>query len=426
MNYQIYIDLAAGALQLTVAGYAFWLKRHFRAVQVGWWLFSAFASLAVLHWAQNAEVIPDFPRRNLILDAAYGFTSLLLLIGMYHMQALLKWYHSAEVRAREAQAALEETLKTESEKLNKANEDLRQTADRLKAEKEGTEKTHKEMLEVSRQAGMSEVATAVLHNVGNVLNSVNISAAVASDHVAEFKIQNIGQVARLLREHAEDIGDYLTKDPKGKQLPDYLAKLATHLGTEQTLVLKEIGFVRTKIEHIKQIVSTQQSYGKVMGLAESIRVEDLVEDVLRLHAVELAEQQVNVRREYAPKMPEIILDKHKVLQILLNLLSNAKHACVDSEQKPKEVNIRVANGSGRIQVTVSDNGVGIPQANLKKIFNHGFTTRKNSGHGFGLHGSALAAKELGGSLEANSEGTGKGATFILEIPLERPGASSRL
>jgi signal transduction histidine kinase len=426
MKYQFYIDLTAGVLQLTVAGYALWLKRHFRAGQVGWWLFSAFASLAVLHWAQSADVIPDFPRRGLIVDLAYVLTSGLLLIGMYHIQAVLNWYEGVERRAKEAQAAFEEAIKTESEKLNKANEELRQTADRLKAEKEGTEKTHKEMLDVSRKAGMSEVATAVLHNVGNVLNSVNVSAAVVSDHVAEFKIQNIGQVARLMREHADDLGDYLTKDPKGRQLPDYLAKLATLLGNEQTLILKEIGFVRTKIEHIKQIVSTQQSYGKVMGLTESIRVEDLVEDVLRLQAVELAEHQVNVRREYAPKMPEIVLDKHKVLQILLNLFSNAKHACVESGQMPKEVNVRVANGSGRIQVTVSDNGVGILPVNLKKIFNHGFTTRKNSGHGFGLHGSALAAKELGGSLEASSEGTGKGATFILEIPLERPGAASRL
>jgi signal transduction histidine kinase len=426
MNYQIYIDLAAGALQLSVAGYALWLKRHFRAVHVGWWLFSAFASLAVLHWAQNGDVIPEFPQRSIILDGAYAFTSVLLLIGMFHIQALLKWYQGAEEKAREAQAALEETLRTESEKLNKANEELRQSADRLKAEKEGTEKSHKEMLEVSRQAGMSEVATAVLHNVGNVLNSVNVSAAVVSDHIAEFKIQNIGQVARLMRDHADDLGDYLTKDPKGRQLPDYLAKLATHLGSEQTLILKEIGFVRTKIEHIKQIVATQQSYGKVMGLTESIRVEDLVEDVLRIQAVELTEHQVNVRREYAPKMPEIVVDKHKVLQILLNLLSNAKHACIESEQAPKEVNIRVVNGSGRIQVTISDNGVGIPQVNLKKIFNHGFTTRKNSGHGFGLHGSALAAKELGGTLEANSEGPGKGATFVLEIPVERYAAASRL
>jgi signal transduction histidine kinase len=152
-----------------------------------------------------------------------------------------------------------------------------------------------------------------------------------------------------------------------------------------------------------------------------------VEDVLRLQAVELAEHQVNLKREYSPKMPEIIVDKHKVLQILLNLLSNAKHACLESEQAPKEVNIRVANGSGRIQVVVSDNGVGIAPANLKKIFNHGFTTRKkNGGHGFGLHGSALAAKELGGSLDVNSEGPGKGATFTLEIPVERTGGPSRL
>ncbi|HTV41211.1 MAG TPA: ATP-binding protein [Candidatus Sulfotelmatobacter sp.] len=423
MYYQNYIDVAAGLLQLSVAGYALWLKRRFKAAQVGWWLFFAFASLAVLHWAQGATVIPDFPDRAIVLDVAYAVTSILLLIGMAQLQGLLKWYQGVEERASQAQAALEEAIRAEAEKLNKANEELRQTADRLKAEKDGTAKTHKDMLEVSRQAGMSEVATAVLHNVGNVLNSVNVSAAVVSDHVAEFKIQNIAQVARLLRQNAGDIGNYLTNDPKGKQLPDYLAKLASHLGNEQTMILKEVGFVRTKIEHIKQIISTQQNYGKVMGLAESTRVEDLVEDVLRLHAVELTEHQVNVRRDYAPKMPEIVVDKHKVLQILLNLLSNAKHACVESEQNPKEVNIRVTNGSGRVQVTVADNGVGIAPLNLKKIFNHGFTTRKNGGHGFGLHGSALAAKELGGSLVANSEGPGKGAVFTLDIPVDRPAAT---
>ena len=427
MNYQFYIDLAAGLLQLSVAAYALWLKHRFGGIQVGWWLFSAFASLAVLHCAQGATVIPDFPGRGIILDIAYGVTSLLLLVGMIQLQTQFKWYQGIEERAKRAQAELEETVKVEAEKLNKANEELRQTAERLKAEKEGTAKTHKDMLEVSRQAGMSEVATSVLHNVGNVLNSVNISAAVVADHVAEFKIQNIGQVARLLKEHADDVGNYLTNDPKGKQLPEYLGKLATHLGNEQTMILRELGFVRTKIEHIKQIVATQQSYGKVMGLAESTRVEDLVEDVLRLQAVELAEHQVNVHRDYVPNMPEIVVDKHKVLQILLNLLSNAKHACVESKQKPKEVNIRVTNGSGRIQVIVSDNGVGIAPLNLKKVFNHGFTTRKNGGHGFGLHGSALAAKELGGTIAANSEGPDKGATFTLDIPVKVPApTTSRL
>ena len=424
MKYQIYIDLAAGLLQLSVAAYALWLRRRFGGVQVGWWLVCAFASLAVLHWAEGATVIPDFPGRGIVLDVAYGVTSILLLIGMVQLQGLLKWYQGVESRAKAAQAELEETVRVESEKLNKTNEELRQTAERLQAERDGTTRTHKDMLQVSRQAGMSEVATAVLHNVGNVLNSLNVSAAVVSDHVAEFKTQNIGQVARLLQEHAPDIGNYLTNDPKGKQLPDYLAKLATHLGMEQTMILKEIGFVRTKIEHIKQIVATQQNYGRVMGLAESIRVEDLVEDVLRLQAVELTEHQVNVRRDYAPTLPEIVVDKHKVLQILLNLLSNAKHSCVEAQRDPKVVNIRVTNGSGRIQVAVSDNGMGIAPLNIKKIFNHGFTTRKNGGHGFGLHGSALAAKELGGTLAAISDGPGKGATFTLEIPVQHTTAGN--
>src|ERR1700739_3870717 len=158
MKYQIYIDLAACLLQLSVAGYALWLRRRFGGVQVGWWLFCAFASLAVLHWAEGATVIPDFPGRGIVLDVPYGVTSFLLLIGMVQLQGLLKWYQGVEDRAKVAQAELEETVRSESEKLNKANEELRQTAERLKAEKEGTEKTHKEMLEVSRQAGMSEVA----------------------------------------------------------------------------------------------------------------------------------------------------------------------------------------------------------------------------------------------------------------------------
>ena len=91
------------------------------------------------------------------------------------------------------------------------------------------------------------------------------------------------------------------------------------------------------------------------------------------------------------------VEKHKILQILVNLLRNAKYACQDSERADKRLTVRVANGEGRIKISVIDNGVGIPPENLTRIFNHGFTTRKD-GHGFGLHSGALAAKEMGGSL----------------------------
>ena len=119
-------------------------------------------------------------------------------------------------------------------------------------------------------------------------------------------------------------------------------------------------------------------------------------------------------------VPPINVEKHKVLQILVNLMRNAKYACDESGRADKRLTVRVANGDGRRpRYRVMDNGVGIPPENLTRIFNHGFTTRKD-GHGFGLHSGALAAEEMGGSLQVHSDGLGRGATFMLELPIDQP------
>jgi signal transduction histidine kinase len=146
-------------------------------------------------------------------------------------------------------------------------------------------------------------------------------------------------------------------------------------------------------------------------------VSDLVEDLFRIHVLEMAEHGIKVKREYEPNLPEISVDKHKVLQILLNLTANAKHSCVDSGCAERQVTVRATNGDDRVRIAIIDNGIGISQENLKRIFNHGFTTRKKGGHGFGLHSGALLARELGGALTAHSDGPGQGAVFTLELPL---------
>ena len=132
----------------------------------------------------------------------------------------------------------------------------------------------------------------------------------------------------------------------------------------------------------------------------------------------LSRHDVEVIREFET-VPPLNVEKHKILQILVNLLRNAKHACQDSGRADKRMTVRVANGDGRIRISVMDNGVGIPPENLTRIFNHGFTTRKD-GHGFGLHSGALAAKEMGGSLTVHSDGPGQGAAFTLELPCSMP------
>jgi PAS domain S-box-containing protein len=275
---------------------------------------------------------------------------------------------------------------------------------------------HKELLEASRRAGMAEVATNVLHNVGNVLNSVNVACAVAAERIRKSRVGSVKKTADLLDEHASDLAAFIAGDPRGRKLPDFLRNLAGKLAEEQSEVLGELQGLAQNIDHIKEIVAMQQGYAKVSGITETVKVADLVEDSLRMNADSLAHHEVEVIREYA-EVPRITVEKHKALQILVNLIRNAKHACDDSGSADKKMTVRVAKGSGSVRVSVSDNGIGIPAENLTRIFAHGFTT-KPEGHGFGLHSGALAAKEMGGSLSVHSDGKGRGATFTLELPAE--------
>jgi two-component system NtrC family sensor kinase len=276
------------------------------------------------------------------------------------------------------------------------------------------ENIHKQLVDASRRGGMAEIATNVLHNVGNVLNSVNVSTGLLVESVKKSKTARLTQVAGLLQEHAQDLGVFITTDPKGKQLPGYLTLLAEHLQAEQAALVGELGSLQKNVEHIKEIVAMQQSYATFGGVKEMINVVNLVEDSLRMSEGALNRHGVEVVREFE-NVPSLNVEKHKILQILVNLLRNAKHACQESDRVDKRLTVRVANGAGRITIAVTDNGVGIPAENLTRIFNHGFTTRKD-GHGFGLHSGALAAKELGGSLTVRSAGSGQGATFTLELP----------
>jgi PAS domain S-box-containing protein len=277
------------------------------------------------------------------------------------------------------------------------------------------EQVHKQLLETSRQAGMAEVATSVLHNVGNVLNSVNVASTFVADSLRQSRAGNLSKVVALLREHEADLGNFITSDPKGKQLPQYLAQLAEHLAGEQTAALEKLDRLQKSVEHIREIIAMQQNYAKVSGVLESLPVAELVEDAVRMNTGSMERHNIKVLREFA-ETPPVLVDKHKVLQILVNLIRNAKHACNDSGKTDKQIILRLVNGNERVKISVTDNGIGIPAENLTQIFNYGFTTRKD-GHGFGLHNAALTAKEMGGSLAAFSEGPGRGATFTLELPL---------
>jgi len=272
-----------------------------------------------------------------------------------------------------------------------------------------------ELLATARQAGMAEVATNVLHNVGNVLNSVNVSAGMVAASLRDSRVAGVGRAVALMKEHAADLPRFLTEDDRGKLLPAYLEKLAGALEGEQQVVLGEVQQLMKSVEHIKAIVATQQSYAGGGALVETVRIAELVEDALTMNEGSLRRHQVEVVRDFAP-VPPLPLDKSRVLLILVNLIGNAKNA-MNAVPGEHRMTLRVELAEGRLRVTVRDDGVGIAPENLSAIFTHGFTTRKD-GHGFGLHSCALAAREMGGTLQVESEGVGRGAAFTLEIPVQ--------
>jgi PAS domain S-box-containing protein len=287
---------------------------------------------------------------------------------------------------------------------------------RKKAEAE-KEKLYQQLMNASRQAGMADVASSVLHNVGNVLNSINVSTDTLLKTLRKPMVGDVCRIAALFNEHQGNLQAFLTVDPKGRQIPSYLGLVAESLSGSHQTIHHELDSLVKKVDHIKQVIMSQQDIARAGSIREPVLVEDMMEQALMMAMPEPDKYHIRVVREYGP-IPPMMTDRHQVLQILVNLITNAKNAMVEHAASRHCLTLRlgVPPGSAVARLEVIDTGGGIKAEDLPKLFAQGFTTRK-AGHGLGLHSSAIVAKNLGGALQAKSAGEGQGATFTLDLPL---------
>lgn len=281
------------------------------------------------------------------------------------------------------------------------------------------------MLDLSRKAGMAEVASGVLHNVGNVLNSVNVGTNLVSEELRAMRTDGIAKTAAMIREGVDADGRFRDDDARGGNIAAYLERLARHMEDARERIGERLATVGGHLEHIKNIIAAQQGYSRTGAVEESCLLQDLFEAALEITSVSLKSRNVEVVRELEA-LPPLRVDRHQVLQILVNLISNASHALGDSSAEPRRIVLGLAREGDMLRLSVRDNGVGIIPEHMDRIFAHGFTT-KPDGHGFGLHNCAIAAQQMHGRLTAASDGPGAGAVFTLEIPAEldrRPAADA--
>jgi len=271
-----------------------------------------------------------------------------------------------------------------------------------------------QLVEASRLAGRSDVATAVLHNVGNVLNSVNVSATLAMDIITHSKTVNLSKIAALITEHREDLGRFVRDDRRGQKLPEYFTQLPVVFEQEKTATLTELQSLMQNIEHIKVIVSSQQSHVKPDAAVETFEVPGLLYEALTLGATACQQDAIEIVRRF-DALPPARLDRHKVLQILSHLLANAHDAVMTKLAGDRRIIVTARHGAlGTFEIVIADNGCGVDPQQLRRIFQLGVTT-KVGGQGLGLHYSACAARELHGDLTASSAGVGGGAAFVLVL-----------
>jgi C4-dicarboxylate-specific signal transduction histidine kinase len=289
--------------------------------------------------------------------------------------------------------------------------------DKRKTAEEEIAELQSQLVISARFAGMADISSSTLHNVGNVLNNASVSAEYLKDRIDGCPTNDLESLIKLLEQNISNFPQYIQTDPKGKYVPEYTLQLLKNIHKDYGFATKEIEELNQYIGHIKDIMLTQNDISRATGTNEKVFLPEVMDSALAMVSTSFRQYKIDVEKDYE-ETSFVILDKVKLLQMLVNLIRNAKESTIASPNQTGrrvKLSIKFDNSGNIIIMEVQDNGIGISEENMKKIFTMGFTT-KERGHGLGLHMSAINAKEMGGQLTVMSKGTGQGATFTLTLP----------
>ena len=327
-----------------------------------------------------------------------------VLINLFKAGAndyLVKPFVKEELIARlKVTKELLKTLGEEKEERKKAIQDLEKS---------------KRMANAQLQAaGKVEFANTILHNVSNVLNSVNISCAQIDNFLGDSKLSQLLLALRLFEKNRDQLGMFLNEDPKGRQLPDYFRLVSGVLEEEHQQLVEEVKEMRKKIRLMKEIVDTQQAHAREDAGLAYYEIEELIEEAVKINGALIDAYRVEIRKDYHPEQ-RVRAGRIEITHVLINLVKNGIEAMAKAEH-PTLVFHGEIGKDGKYHLDISDNGCGIAPEHMAKMFSHGFTT-KETGHGFGLAYCERSMKEMGGDIEVHSDGLDQGTTFTLTIPV---------
>lgn len=293
------------------------------------------------------------------------------------------------------------------------NDEIGRLADEFNRMVQSVAESRTRLVEQAHQAGMSEIATEVLHNVGNALNTVGVTAEVLAERVRQAP-PGLQQAVSLLNDHRQDLPAFLSAEGRGGKLVDYLAATSQMIDRCQADAVDQVDALQARIGEIKAIIATQQHYARRIVINQPESIARIVEDALRISKPDRIPGLQIVRR-FQP-VPDLPLERTRLLQVFANLVGNAMDAMKPLPDRQHVLSIRIEQQPAAIAVAFEDSGVGITPEQRERIFTHGYTTKPH-GHGYGLHYSLNTMRQMGGRIEIASPGENRGSTFTVFIPL---------
>ncbi len=299
------------------------------------------------------------------------------------------------------------SLRKEAEKeVKELNKELEK---RVRVRTAQLEATQAELVEKAHRAGMADIATSVLHNVGNVLTSVSTSSQMISKVLKTPTVDRVSMANQLLC----DCFKASYPNTKNEKLVRYYSCLEKSLRKERDTIRENSRRIQAKVEVIRDVIHAQQTYATRGFQKEESTLAEVIEEALAIQKNDIINHQVKVNLNL-DNNPKIHIHKNKLIHVVVDLIKNACEAMPDR----KQMTISTETDHQHVYLKISDTGRGILPEHLNRIFNHGFTTKKNC-LGFGLHACANAMTEMGGVIKVESKGLNMGATFTLQFNLEK-------
>ncbi|MEM7455560.1 MAG: ATP-binding protein [Planctomycetota bacterium] len=322
---------------------------------------------------------------------------------------------------REAEKMADELARS-NEELKREAAEKQEELRRREAMEQERERLQEELIAASREAGKAEIATGVLHNVGNVMNTVTVSSGMMQESLRSRVCDRLDAAIMILEANEDDLPGFFQSNQQGHHFIPFMKQL----GHQARSILDEVDTLRDNVDHVNSVVAAQQSYATTSGFHSLVNLTDAIETSLQIVIEQLRQNSVTVIQDCVEDCVAMT-DRQKLIQVLVNLFKNANHSIEEFGPEVRELTIRLRKDHDSMySISVTDTGLGMTGDVMDKIFQHGFTTRKQKGgHGFGLHHSVIAMEEMGGSLSVESEGPGKGATFHLKVPSGVNGPASR-